>query len=561
MPNDSPKLSVDLEARITAFERQMAKANKTAAANMAAIEGRAKQMTSRMGATLSSGLTSALAPLAAAFGAGALFKNFIDNTIEAQAATKQLEAVIRSTGGVAGVTAEAALLLSSQLQKVTTFGDEAVTSAESLLLTFTRIGKDVFPAATETVLDMSQALGQDLKASAVQVGKALQDPILGVTALRRVGVNFSADQQKVIKDLVDTGKAAEAQKIILKELQTEFGGSAKAARETLGGALTALQNAFGDLFELSSPATEGLRQAIENLTKEITDPAAAAAVSRLGELMVTAFTSTIQEAKDVVGAVAEIETAFEHLSGSTGLSAFLGMVETTRTAVDKLVQAAADLGRITGLDQVGAAAGASPYIGQGRIQDRIEGAFAGGTYSTPKGDRIKPLKPPVQTPDAPVATKFRAPKKTADDRFAEDLQAIRDRTAALNEEYSALGLSFEAQTKRKVALDLEQTALKQVREEARKKGDADWQNAQLSPAQVAAINAVSEAYAKQADELRKAQEMQDLQRDVLQGAFDDMRGALDDGKLDWQDFSKVAMNALERITADVFTIEFEGSAT
>ncbi|MER8664403.1 phage tail length tape measure family protein [Mesorhizobium sp. M1148] len=141
----------------------------------------------------------------------------------------------------------------------------------------------------------------------------------------------------------------------------------------------------------------------------------------------------------------------------------------------------------------------------------------------------------------------RAQPKTADDRFAEDLQSIRDRTTALTEEYNALGLSFEAQTERKTALDLEQTALKQVREEARKKGDADWQNVQLSPAQVAAINSVSDAYAKQADELRKAQEMQDLQRDVLKGAFDDLRGALDDGKLDWQDFAKIAENALDKI--------------
>ncbi|MER9697667.1 phage tail length tape measure family protein [Mesorhizobium sp. M0146] len=141
----------------------------------------------------------------------------------------------------------------------------------------------------------------------------------------------------------------------------------------------------------------------------------------------------------------------------------------------------------------------------------------------------------------------RAQPKTADDRFAEDLQSIRDRTTALTEEYNALGLSFEAQTQRKTALDLEQTALKQVREEARKKGDADWQNVQLSPAQVAAINSVSDAYAKQAEELRKAQEMQDLQRDVLKGAFDDLRGALDDGKLDWQDFANIAENALDKI--------------
>ncbi|MBZ9984744.1 tape measure protein [Mesorhizobium sp. BR-1-1-8] len=146
-------------------------------------------------------------------------------------------------------------------------------------------------------------------------------------------------------------------------------------------------------------------------------------------------------------------------------------------------------------------------------------------------------------------------KKTPDDAFNQDIQGIKDRTAALQAELSTLGLSFEAQTKRKTALDLEQAALKDVQEAARKKGDADWQNAQLSDKQIKAIDAVSDAYAKQAEELRQATEMQDLQRDLLKGGFDDLRSALDDGKLDWKDFSNIAVNALERITADVFTIE------
>lgn len=149
--------------------------------------------------------------------------------------------------------------------------------------------------------------------------------------------------------------------------------------------------------------------------------------------------------------------------------------------------------------------------------------------------------------DAAARRAARAKPKTADDRFAEDFQSIRDRTAALNEEMAALGLSYEAQTKRKTALDLEQQALKQVREEARKKGDTDWQNAQLTPQQIAQIDAVSEAYARQADALKKAQEMQQLQQDLLKGAFDDLRSALDDGKLDWQDFQNIALNALDKI--------------
>jgi hypothetical protein len=144
---------------------------------------------------------------------------------------------------------DALIDLSKALQTTTTYSDEAVLSAENLLLTFTNIGKDTFPEATKIVLDMSTALGQDLKSSSIQVGKALQDPILGVTALRRVGVNFNESQTEVIKNLVNTGKSLEAQKLILKELTTEFGGSATAALNTYAGRVAYLKNMYGEIQE------------------------------------------------------------------------------------------------------------------------------------------------------------------------------------------------------------------------------------------------------------------------------------------------------------------------
>jgi hypothetical protein len=161
--------------------------------------------------------------------------------------SRQLDAVLKSTGGAAGVTRDAALGLSEALQQETTYSDEAVLSAENLLLTFTSIGKDIFPDATRAVLDISTALGQDLKSSAIQVGKALQDPALGVTALRRVGVNFTKDQQEMIKTLVETGHKLAAQKIILSELATEFGGSASAAAQGFSGQMKQLKNDINDV--------------------------------------------------------------------------------------------------------------------------------------------------------------------------------------------------------------------------------------------------------------------------------------------------------------------------
>lgn len=186
---------------------------------------------------------------------------------ESQDVIAQTNAVLKSTGGIAGVTSKQVSDLASSLQNVTKFGDETIQTGENMLLTFTNIGKDIFPQATETMLDMSQALGQDVKGSAIQLGKALQDPILGVTALRRVGVNFTEEQQEMIEKLVKSGKTLEAQKFILKELQTEFGGSARAAGETFGGKLEILKNKLNDVQEtIGGVIVEGLTPLVAGLS-------------------------------------------------------------------------------------------------------------------------------------------------------------------------------------------------------------------------------------------------------------------------------------------------------
>src|SRR6266566_3208534 len=168
-------------------------------------------------------------------------------SMNAQAGMAQTNKVIESTHGVAGVTANAVLDLATQYSHLTKFSDDTVQASENMLLTFTNIGKNVFPQATKTVLDMSQAVGQDTKSSAIQLGKALNDPITGVSALQRVGVTFSQVQKDQIKHFMDTNNIAGAQGVILKELGKEFGGSAVAAGKTFGGQMAIAGQRLDDL--------------------------------------------------------------------------------------------------------------------------------------------------------------------------------------------------------------------------------------------------------------------------------------------------------------------------
>jgi len=185
-------------------------------------------------------------------------RKVVDESRAAQDAQAQLEAAVQSTGGVAGRTVVQLQAMATSLQNVTRYSDEAVQGAQAILLTFTRIRGDQFDKATLAVANLAARMGGDLKGAALQLGKALNDPEKGLSALSRTGIQFSKEQARVITALAETGRMAEAQRIILAELETQVGGSAAAARNTLGGALDFVANKFGELFEVSRAGSGGI---------------------------------------------------------------------------------------------------------------------------------------------------------------------------------------------------------------------------------------------------------------------------------------------------------------
>jgi hypothetical protein len=161
--------------------------------------------------------------------------------------------------------------------KKTGIDDEAIKSGENMLLTFTNVrneaGKnnDIFTQATKVTADLSVAFGKDMTESAILVGKALQDPIAGVTALRRVGVQLSEQQQQQIKDFVEAGDVMSAQKVILRELATEVGGSANAYGKTMAGqvaiAREELLNAGAAIITVAAPSLRVLADVVGHVAE------------------------------------------------------------------------------------------------------------------------------------------------------------------------------------------------------------------------------------------------------------------------------------------------------
>ena len=342
----------------------------TAMSKMAPEAAKAEKAVGKL-STASKEFGKVIGGLAAALAGGVFFQAVIRNTIESESALAQLNATIKSTGGAAGLSSDQMVAMAQGLQKVTTFGDDAIISMQSQLLTFTKIGGDVVPRATEAILDLATKMGGDLKGAAVQVGKALNDPIKGVSMLGKSGVQFSEDQQQMITALVETGRLAEAQTVILAELETQFGGSAKAARDTFGGAVTALQNAFGDLLEGSGGNLNDAKEGVESLTKALSDPQVQMAFS---QIVGGIFEVTSAAANALPVLMDFTKWAAESLAAAVGGPAADDLVRTS-DAIAKLKTELAGFDQQTGL---------AKYLNKDRVAEmraelvRLEAQYASG---------------------------------------------------------------------------------------------------------------------------------------------------------------------------------------
>lgn len=195
----------------------------------------------KVGKSLSMNLTAPLAGLAA------LSVKAFDTQAKAVA---QVEAGLRSTGNAVGYTSEQLQKMASALQSNSLFGDEEILQgATAQLLTFTNIAGEQFAKTQKIALDLATRLDGDLKSSSIMLGKALNDPVANLSALSRAGIQFSEDQKAMVRTMVETNRLAEAQDLILEELEKQYGGSAKAAAEAGAGGLKQMHMAIGDLME------------------------------------------------------------------------------------------------------------------------------------------------------------------------------------------------------------------------------------------------------------------------------------------------------------------------
>lgn len=234
--------------------------------------------------------------LAVAGGAAAgLAAGLVDCTREAMAAEQVqagLAAVLAQTGGVTGVTAEMTNQLADKFSRLTMFDDESILGGQAVLARFREIGADVFPQATDAMLDLAQAMGTDVQTAATTLGKALATPGEGLLRLKAAGVVFTEQEAKNLQAMADSGRAAEAQAMILQRLQESIGTVAEAAGSTATGQWTIFNNQIANMKETVGAALlPALTQLGGALTEALNRPEVQAAIQtlaeKLGELAAT----------------------------------------------------------------------------------------------------------------------------------------------------------------------------------------------------------------------------------------------------------------------------------
>ena len=289
------------------------------------------------------------------------FVNFAKTSINAIEGERKevslLGTTLKTTGAIAWTTQQQLVDMSQALEKQSNYTSEQIERAQTVMLGFKTVTGDVFDSAMQNVLDMAEVMGMDLVSAVQTVGKALDDPVKGLGSLQRQGFAFSESQKAMLADMVATGKQAEAQKIILDELATTYGGAAKAGQN----AFQQLDIAIGNLQKTIGST---LNPVVESITKDITalvnqfnslDKGTQAFILTAGSLLTTlpliikgvqalkialvSLQTSVPILLAISAAVVGISAAVAHVSKENEIDKFSRELSETQKSADNLLNA------------------------------------------------------------------------------------------------------------------------------------------------------------------------------------------------------------------------------
>jgi len=285
---------------------------------------------------------------------------------EAAIAQRRLDQVAQSMGIFGAQAAQVSKRLGEFAEAnelVVGVDADVIKSTQAKLLTFKELAATAntvggaMDRATMAAIDLAAAGFGAAETNAVQLGKALNDPIKGITALTRSGVTFTEEEKKKIKVLVESGQVLEAQNMILSAIETQVGGTAEATasaftkielatnqvKDAIGEALLPVFEEFADqvvditpqLAEALAPAAEQIATifrervlpAIQNFTKWLASPQGTQTLKNLTNAVIDAIENFINFTKFVFDNYKTIATL------TIGLGALYAAIRLTITGV------------------------------------------------------------------------------------------------------------------------------------------------------------------------------------------------------------------------------------
>jgi hypothetical protein len=183
------------------------------------------------------GKIAAAGLLAAGAAAGAFAVKAIAAGEAAATSNARIDQINQSMGLFGASTdevTESLIKYANETARATGIDQNSIKATQAKLLTFKEIAKTAdqvngnFQRATKAAIDLGAAGFGSAETNAVALGKALNDPIKGITALTRSGVTFTESEKARIKVLVESNKVGEAQNMILAAIETQVGGTAEA---------------------------------------------------------------------------------------------------------------------------------------------------------------------------------------------------------------------------------------------------------------------------------------------------------------------------------------------
>lgn len=264
-------------------------------------------------------------------------KELLDAFGKQQTIDFKQEAILKATGNAAGFSAAQLKLMAAELSNLTKVSDEEITAAQNMLLTFKSIRGGIFTDAMKSVLDMATLFG-GAESAAIQLGKALEDPTVGLSALSRIGVTFTEQQKEQIHNYQDQNDLISAQTIIMDALKGQINGVAEASAKGYEGSKKGIVNAFADmkqalgaLIERNIPVISAMA-AVERSLRFVEKSA------DTGKLKIDGFAGSLDKLKDysnagLVSVIEDIDKATIALEDATKEA------DKFRTAMDSIKSA------------------------------------------------------------------------------------------------------------------------------------------------------------------------------------------------------------------------------